>query len=136
MDLPEQPIPTCATSLHRPIPPKVQRPNHDCTQLHAYTDSDWATCTKTRQSFSGIIVQLAGGTIAYKTKMQPTVALSSTEAEFMVACDTGKMILFIRVFCGIWESHSKLPPSFMRTMMHVRLWQTPRNQPRGRATWT
>ena len=101
MDLPEHPIPTCATSLHGPIPPEVQRPNHDCTQLHAYTDSDWATCTKTRRSFSGIIVQLAGGTIAYKTKMQPTVALSSTEAEFMAVCDTGKMILFIRSI--LWD---------------------------------
>eukprot|EP00804_Cyclotella_cryptica_P030736 CCRYP_009176-RA/>CCRYP_009176-RA protein AED:0.05 eAED:-0.06 QI:0/-1/0/1/-1/1/1/0/645 len=101
MDLPEQPIPICATSLHGPLPPDVHRPNHDCLQLHAYTDSDWATCTKTRRSFSGIIVQLAGGTIAYKTKMQPTVALSSTEAEFMAACDTGKMILFIRSI--LWD---------------------------------
>eukprot|EP00804_Cyclotella_cryptica_P024685 CCRYP_001671-RA/>CCRYP_001671-RA protein AED:0.29 eAED:-0.05 QI:0/0/0/0.33/1/1/3/0/660 len=101
MDLPEQPVPLCATSLHGPLPPDVHRPDHDCLQLHAYTDSDWATCTKTRRSFTGIIVQLAGGTIAYKTKLQPTVALSSTEAEFMVACDTGKMILFIRSI--LWD---------------------------------
>jgi len=47
-------------------------------------------------SFSGICIRLAGGTIAYKYKFQPTVAGSSTEAEFMAAYDTGKMILFIR----------------------------------------
>jgi hypothetical protein len=34
--------------------------------------------------------------IVYKSKFQPTVAGSSTEAEFMVAYDTGKMILFVR----------------------------------------
>jgi hypothetical protein len=62
----------------------------------AYGDSDWATCVKTHHSFSGICIQLAGGTIAYKTKFQPTVALSSTKAEFMVACDVGRMFLFIR----------------------------------------
>jgi hypothetical protein len=56
---------------------------------------------KTRQSFSGICIQLAGGTIAYKTNFQPTVALSSTEVEFMAACDVGRMCLFI---CSIlWD---------------------------------
>jgi hypothetical protein len=40
-------------------------------------------------------IQLTGGTIAYKKKFQPTVALSSTEAEFMAACDLGRMCLFI-----------------------------------------
>ena len=39
---------------------------------------------------------LAGGTVAYKSRLQPTVAQSSTEAEFMGANDAGKIILFIR----------------------------------------
>ena len=101
MSLPEHPLPVCATMLHGPLPPTVHRPNHECTDMHAYVDSDWATCPKTRRSFTGIIVKLAGGTIAYKTKLQPTVALSSTEAEFMAACDAGKMILFIRSI--LWD---------------------------------
>ena len=67
----------------------------------AYGDSDWATCVKTRRSFSGICIQLAGGTIAYKTKFQPTVALSTTEAEFMAACDVGRMSLFVRSI--LWD---------------------------------
>jgi hypothetical protein len=44
---------------------------------------------------------LSGGVIAYKTKFQPTVALSSTEAEFMAACDAGRMCLFIR--STLWD---------------------------------
>ena len=71
-------------------------PEHDATTLHVYADSDWATCVKTRRSFGGTVIRLAGGTIAYKSKFQPTVAGSSTEAEFMAAYDTGKMILFVR----------------------------------------
>jgi hypothetical protein len=52
-------------------------------------------------SFSGICVQLAGSTIAYKAKFLPIVALSSTEAEFMAACEVGRMSLFI---CSIlWD---------------------------------
>ncbi len=71
-------------------------PQHDVSTLHAFANSDWATCVKTRRSFGGTVIRLAGGTIAYKSKFQPTVAGSSTEAEFMVAYDTGKMILFVR----------------------------------------
>ncbi len=69
------------------------RPMFDALVAHAYADSDWATFPKTRHSFSGICIRLAGGTIAYKCCFQPMVAGSSTDAEFMVACDTGKMIL-------------------------------------------
>ncbi len=72
------------------------RPQFDPSTTHAYADSDWATCVKTHRSFGGICICLAGGTIAYKCKFQPTVAGSSTEAEFMAACDTAKMILSAR----------------------------------------
>jgi hypothetical protein len=79
----------------------ADRPEHDANIVHAYADSDWATCVKTRRSFGGAVIRLAGGTIAYKCKFQPTVAGSSTEAEFMAAYDTGKMILFVRSV--IWD---------------------------------
>jgi hypothetical protein len=46
-------------------------------------------------------IRLAGGTIAYKSKFQPTVAGLSTEAELMAANDTGKMILFVRSI--LWD---------------------------------
>ena len=32
----------------------------------------------------------------YKTRYQPTVALSSTESEFSAACDAAKSILYVR----------------------------------------
>ena len=74
----------------------MTRPEHDANVMHAYADSDWATCVKTRRSFGGIVLRLSGGTIAYKCKFQPTVAGSSTKAKFMATYDTGKMILFVR----------------------------------------
>ena len=77
------------------------RPQHDANVAVAYADSDWATCIKTRRSFTGACIFLAGGVIAYKTKFQLTVALSSTEAEFMAACDVGRMCLMIRSI--LWD---------------------------------
>jgi hypothetical protein len=79
------------------------QPLHDAMDLHGYVDSDWATCSKTRPSFTGLCIRLAGGTIAYKSKIQPTVAQLSLEAEFMSASDFGYSPLF-EVFSGILAS--------------------------------
>jgi hypothetical protein len=98
-DLPEAPLPTINSNHHDLL--LEDRPDHDALRAVAYSDSDWVTCVKTQQSFSRICIQLAGGTIAYKTKFQPTVALSSTKAEFMAACDIGRMSLFIRSI--LWD---------------------------------
>jgi hypothetical protein len=64
--------------------------------LIGYVDSDWATSSKKWSSLIGIILIFAGGAIGYKTKFQPVIAHSPTEAEFIEACDTAKMILFFR----------------------------------------
>jgi hypothetical protein len=75
-------------------------PEFDTNILHTYADSDWATCLKTRRSFGGTCLRLAGGTIAYKCKFQPTIRGLSTEAEFMAAYDTGKMIICTQYLMG------------------------------------
>jgi hypothetical protein len=103
------------------------RPEHDANVMHAYADSDWATCVKTRHSFGGIDLRLARGTIAYKCKFQPTVAGSSTEAEFMATYDTGMMILFMRVFYGTWGSLKRPLPSYTKTTTRVPPWETLKN---------
>jgi hypothetical protein len=81
----------------------TDRPEFDATIVHTYADSDWATCVKTGCSFGGTCIRLAGGTIAYKCKFQPTVAGSTTEAKFLAAYDASKMILFV---CSVlWDLH-------------------------------
>jgi hypothetical protein len=96
---PEGPLPTINSNRQDLI--LDNQPKHDANTLHVYTDSDWATCVQTRRSFGGTVIHLAGGTIAYKSKFQPTVAGSSTEAEYIAAYNTGKMILFV---CSVlWD---------------------------------
>ena len=94
MDLPEGPLPPIHSNKQDLL--LAGRPEHDASVLHAYADSDWAACIKTRRSFGGSCLRFAGGTAAYKTQFQPTIAGSSTEAEYMAAYFTGKMILFVR----------------------------------------
>jgi len=40
------------------------------------------------------LIMVAGGAVGYKTKFQHAIALSSTEAEWVAACNMGKMILY------------------------------------------
>jgi hypothetical protein len=62
-ELPEGPLPTVNSNKQDIL--LDNRPQFDANIAHAYSDSDWATCVKTRRSFSGICIRLAGGTIAY-----------------------------------------------------------------------
>ena len=94
MDLPDGPTPTVTSNPQDIL--MEGRPPVDPDVVETYVDSDWGTCPRTRRSFGGICIRMAGGAIAYKSRLQSTVALSSTEAEFMAACDAGKMSLFVR----------------------------------------
>jgi len=57
------------------------------TSLEAYSDSDYAGCPNTRRSVSGYAIFLGGNLIAWHSRKQSVVALSSTDAEY-VACTT------------------------------------------------
>lgn len=51
--------------------------------LKGYSDADWAADLDERKSTTGYLFTLFGGAISWVSKRQPTVALSSTEAEYM-----------------------------------------------------
>ena len=70
----------------------TDRMQTDPTHMRATVDSDFANDTQHRKSVTGISIKLAGAAIYYKTRFQPSVALSSTEAEFVAACDAAKAI--------------------------------------------
>lgn len=52
-------------------------------QMLGYCDADWAGDQDERRSTTGYVFVLQGGAISWATRKQPTIALSSTEAEFM-----------------------------------------------------
>jgi hypothetical protein len=75
-------------------------------KLRAYTDSDWAADKDTRRSVTGFVFFLGESPVSWKSKSQPTVALSSTEAEYMALASTTQEMLYLKALClqfGILE---------------------------------
>ena len=69
---------------------KLTYGNTDSTELVGYSDSNWAEDTDDRRSTSGYIFILSGGAIAWATQKQCTVALSSTEPEYIALTECVK----------------------------------------------
>src|SRR5271169_5689300 len=65
-------------------------------RLQGYSDADWAGDVDTRRSTTGYIVMLNNGAIAWKSHCQPTVALSTMEAEYMAVTDATKELKWVR----------------------------------------
>ena len=96
MDLPIGKLPECKDDMNYDEPNVTTRQQYDSSLLKAAVDSDFAGDTSHRKSVSGVIIKLAGGAVLYKTQYQPTIAGSSTEAEFTAATEAGKYILHLR----------------------------------------
>ena len=69
-------------------------------QLDGFTDSYKSADVDTTRSTSGYVMTYAGGAVSWQSRLQKTVALSSTEAEYMAALEAGKEILWMKDFIG------------------------------------
>ena len=66
-------------------------------QLTAYSDSDWASCLEDRRSTTGYCCTLTEGgpLISWKSRKQPTVAISTCEAEYVALANTAQECLYL-----------------------------------------
>lgn len=64
--------------------------------LEAYTDADYAGDIDTRRSTTGYVYIMNGGAISWSSRLQQTVAASTTEAEYMAAASAIKEGLWLR----------------------------------------
>lgn len=64
--------------------------------LSGYVDADWASDVNDRRSTSGFVFMLGGAAISWESKKQTSVALSSTEAEYIAAAHAAKEAVWLR----------------------------------------
>jgi transposase InsO family protein len=80
------------------LTPEQARSLQAVDRLYVYADANLAGDEDTFRSTSGLAFMLNGGLIYWSSKLQPTVALSTAEAETISACDAVKQIMFLRLF--------------------------------------
>lgn len=90
-------LPAGTFSILKPDPllPEFPQPTTPTT-LAGYVDAAHAFDLTTRRSITGLVFMLCGCPIAYKSKVQPTVSTSSTEAEFIAAMQAAKIAKYLR----------------------------------------
>ncbi|RDY10304.1 hypothetical protein CR513_05197, partial [Mucuna pruriens] len=70
----------------------------DKPTLVGYSDSDMAGDIDSRKSTSGYLIKFVGGVVAWQSKLQKCVALSTTETEFISITEACKEFLWVKKF--------------------------------------
>src|SRR4051812_32522015 len=74
----------------------VYSPDNSPHLFTTYTDADHGGDKDNGRSTGGYLVKFASAAVCWSSKLQPVVALSTTEAEFIAAVEAGKEILWMR----------------------------------------
>ena len=81
-------------------------------ELTGYSDSDWAGSTPDRRSTTGYCFMLnpKGAPVSWKSKKQPTVALSSCEAEYMALSASTQEAHFLAMLLSGFQPDKSFEP--------------------------
>lgn len=68
----------------------------DNSDITGFVDADWASDVVDRKSYTGYCFKYSGCVVSHECRKQQTVALSSTEAEYMAISEASKEAIFIK----------------------------------------
>ena len=97
----------------------------DGVRIVAYSDSDWAGDVDGRRSRTGYVVYISGGAVAWMSKSQKVVALSSCEAELYALCECMKEILWLLSFLDEMSIKYCVPVIWVDNQGAIALSQNP-----------
>ena len=127
-DLP--PVPWLFPSLVT-LPQAFPIIDHD--HLTGFVDASHATVLSNRRSVTGPAFCYSGAAVAYKSKVQPTVATSSTEAEFIACVYAAKIAKYLRsVLCDLLFPTPGPTPIYVDNEAAIAMVNDDRPTPRAR----
>ena len=94
--------------------------NSDC-KIAGYSDSDFAGDLDRRRSLTGYAFTLSGSAISWKATLQSTVALSTTEAEYMAVTEAVKEVIWLRSLVEDLDLHQGVTTVFYDSQNAVHL---------------
>ena len=82
--------------------------------LFSIKDSDWAIDSQHRKLVTWIVIMLDGAAVLYKSCFQDTIALSSTEFEFIAAVEVGNIFFTCVLFSTTSVFNNLTQPSYIK----------------------
>lgn len=91
-----------------------------------YSDADYAGDVTTRRSTSGYVFMFGGSVISWGSERQKSVALSTTESEYMAASHAVKELVWLRnLLCELQQKKLDAPTFYMDNQSAIRLVKNP-----------
>lgn len=100
--------------------------NENAFTLSGYTDADFARDIESRRSTTGYAFLIGGSIVTWRSQRQKTVALSTTEAEYMAACEGAKEAVWLRqILIDIGYKQDAATPIYIDNQSAIRLVKNP-----------
>lgn len=94
--------------------------------VDVYSDADFGGDVKTRRSTTGVVATFAGGAVSWSSRLQKSVALSTTEAEFVAASEGAKELIWLtRLLNEIGVDCTQKPTLHVDNASAVKLTKNP-----------
>ena len=100
--------------------------------LTGYCDADFAGNVDTRRSTTGYAFLLNGAAISWMSKVQPTVAVSTTEAEYIAAAMAAREALWLRTLVRELGGGSTAVPMLCDNQGAIKLMHNPAGTARSK----
>lgn len=106
--------------------------SHTQTEFSVFSDADHAGDEKTRRSTSGMVSINAGAAITWYSRLQHSVAISSTEAEYVAASEASNELVWLKLLFNELIEYDGIPTLFVDNQSAIKLAQNPQHHRRSK----